>query len=258
MSDELVAVEHSGGVATVTLRRPNSRNVLSAALVHAIGDTYDKLESDPRVRAVVLTGEGSAFCAGAELSTLEASASGDFDSVKEIYEGFLRVLHSPLVTIGAINGPAVGAGFNLALACDVRLAGESARFDTRFAALHLHPGGGHTWLLAKAVGQQQATLACLFGEVWDAQTARKHGLVAEVYPDNALLPAATSLARRLDDQNPDFTRLVTASIRGALTTPSHQQALESEARAQQWSAKQPEFLSGLRVIQDQIAARRRG
>ena len=100
--------------------------------------------------SVVLTGAGKAFCAGAELSVLRAAADGDFDSVRPVYEGFLRVLRSPLPTIAAVNGPAVGAGFNLALACDVRLAGRHAIFDTRFTQLRLHPGGGHTWLLARA------------------------------------------------------------------------------------------------------------
>lgn len=149
----------------ISLNNPDRRNVLSAPLVRAIGDAMDDAESSESVRCVVVTGEGRAFCAGAELGTLRAAADGDFASVEDVYSGFLRVFRSPLPTIAAVNGPAVGAGFNLALACDIRLSAREAVFDTRFAQLHIHPGGGHAWMLARAVGPQRAMLACLFGEV---------------------------------------------------------------------------------------------
>ena len=116
MSKELVKLARHGGVALLTLNVPEKRNVLSADLVHAIGQRFDAVEKDDSVKCVVLTREGTAFCAGAELSTLRAAADGDFDTVRVVYDGFLRVLRSPLPTIAAINGPAVGAGFNLALA----------------------------------------------------------------------------------------------------------------------------------------------
>jgi len=114
---------------------------------------------------------GTTFCAGAELATLEQAAEGDFSLIRGVYGGFLRILNSPLVTIGAINGAAVGAGFNLALACDVRVAAETARFVCRFAELRIFPGGGHGWLLSRAVGHQQATLALLLGQTWNADQA---------------------------------------------------------------------------------------
>src|SRR3954464_9741650 len=107
-----VVISRHGTVAVVTLNQPQTRNVLSVATVGALTEAYDALERDPAVRSVVLTGAGSAFCAGAELSTLESAATHDFAPVRGVYEGFLRVRRSPLPTIGAINGPAVGAGFN--------------------------------------------------------------------------------------------------------------------------------------------------
>jgi len=116
------------GVALVTLEAPQRRNVLSAALVKDLGSAYEQAESDSSVRCVVLTGAGKAFCAGADLSVLENAAGGDFEPVRSVYDGFLGVLDSPLLTIGAINGAAVGAGFNLALACDVRIASTTAWF----------------------------------------------------------------------------------------------------------------------------------
>ncbi len=253
MSSDLVLVARYGGAALLTLNLPERRNVLSAPLVRAIGAAFDALEADADVRAVVLTGAGPAFCAGAELSTLRAAADGEFDAVREVYDGFLRVLRSPLLTIAAVNGHAVGAGFNLALACDVRLAARRATFDTRFARLRLHPGGGHTWLLARAVGEQQAKLACLLGEVWTGERAGQVGLVAEVLDDDALLDRALTLARRLDDQEPAFARRLTDSLRRALVTPTHAEALAHETEAQQWSTTRPAFKEGVAAIEAQVS-----
>lgn len=253
MTEAEVLVERHGGAAVLTLNAPRRRNVLSAAMVAGVRAAFDELEADPGVTCVVLTGAGSAFCAGAELSTLEHAAEGDFEPVRFVYDGFLRVRESPLPTIAAVNGPSVGAGFNLALACDVRLAGESARFDTRFTALRLHPGGGHTWLLSQAVGSQQATLAVLFGEVWDAATARERGLVADVVPDADLLPTAIALARRLEGHDQEFVRRVTATLRLAGSGAGHAEVFAAETQAQAWSLGQPAFLTGLAEIRQRIS-----
>lgn len=249
---DLVSIDRHGSAAVVTLRQGARRNVLSAPLVEAIGAAYDALEADATVNAVVLTGEGPAFCAGAELSVLRAAADGAFDDVRKVYDGFLRVLRSPLPTIGAINGPAVGAGFNLALACDVRLAARRAVFDTRFAALRLHPGGGHAWLLARAVGEQQAMIATAFGEAWTAERAERAGLVASVHDDDALREAAVALARRMDGQEPAFTRRLVGTIRSALGTRTHDEALAHETDAQAWSTTRPAFLEGLAAIEAKV------
>lgn len=253
MSSDLVLQERHGGAVVFTLNQGARRNVLSAALVDALSAAYDDAEADPSVQAVVLTGAGPAFCAGAELSVLRAAAESNFDVVRKVYEGFLRVLHSPLPTIAAVNGPAVGAGFNLTLACDVRLAGRSASFDTRFAKLRLHPGGGHAFLLARAVGTQQAMLATAFGEVWNAEQAREARLVAAVHDDAALLEAAIALARRLDGQESVFTRRVVATVRSALSIPTHEEALAQETEAQAWSTSRPAFLEGLAAMEKRIA-----
>ena len=255
MTDSLVVTERRDAVLVVTLNVPARRNVLSAGLVAAVAGAYDAAEADPAVRCVVLTGAGSAFCAGAELDTLESAAGGDFAPVREVYQGFLRVLASPLPTVAAVNGPAVGAGFNLALACDLRLAAATARFDTRFPALHLHPGGGHTWLLTRAVGPQHAMLASLFGEVWNAEQAHARGLVAAVHPADGLLDAAVALGNRLASQSPAYVRAVTATLRAAAGGATHAEVLERESAAQEWSLGEPEFLRGLEEIRARIASR---
>jgi enoyl-CoA hydratase len=256
MSD--VLVERHGGAAVLTLNAPKRRNVMSEAMVEAVRTALDDLERDPGVTCLVLTGAGSAFCAGAELSTLENAADGDFGPVHTVYDGFLRVLESPLPTIAAVNGPAVGAGYNLALACDVRIAAASARFDTRFTGLRLHPGGGHTWLLTRLVGPQHAALACLFGEVWDAETARDRGLVAQVVADDDLLATAIALARRLDGMDGEYVRKITATLRHAANgTATHADTFARETEAQQWSLTQPAFQSAIAHLNAHIGRKRR-
>jgi enoyl-CoA hydratase len=253
MSNDLVLQERHGNAVLLTLNQGARRNVLSAALVDAVAAAYDALEADDTVNAVVLTGAGPAFCAGAELSVLRAAADGKFDLVRKVYDGFLRVLRSPLPTIAAVNGPAVGAGFNLTLACDIRLAGRSAVFDTRFAKLRLHPGGGHAWLLARAVGQQRAMLATAFGEVWNAEQAERAGLVASVHEDAALVGAALAIARGMDGQESAFSRRIVDTVRRSLTTDTHEDALAHETEAQAWSTTRPAFLEGLSAMEKKIA-----
>lgn len=253
MPNDLVLRERHGSAVLLTLNQGDRRNVLSGDLVDAVGAAYDALEADPGVNAVVLTGAGPAFCAGAELQVLRAAADGKFDLVRKVYDGFLRVLRSPLPTIAAVNGPAVGAGFNLVLACDVRLAGRSAVFDTRFAKLRLHPGGGHAWLLARAVGEQRAMLATAFGEVWDAAQAKEAGLVASVHEDAELVANALAVARRMDGLEASFTRRLVDTVRRSLVTNTHDEALAHETEAQIWSTTQPAFLEGLAAMEKKIA-----
>ncbi|MEO7398556.1 MAG: enoyl-CoA hydratase-related protein, partial [Ilumatobacteraceae bacterium] len=135
----LVQVSVADRVATLLLNNPTERNTLTAAMVDEIVAAMDEIEADDGVGAIVVTGAAPAFCAGANLGNLaEASA----ESLGRIYAGFLRIADSPLPTLAAVNGAAVGAGMNLALGCDVRLAARRARFDTRFLQLGIHPGGG--------------------------------------------------------------------------------------------------------------------
>ena len=251
---DLVRLEQRAGVAVVTLNDPARRNIFSGPLVRALGEAMDRAEGHEATRCVVVTGAGRAFCAGAELATLRGAADGAFDDVDTVYQGFLRVRDCPLPTIAAVNGPAVGAGFNLALACDVRMVGPDALFDARFTALRLHPGGGHAWMLARAVGLQQAMLACLFGEVWDARAAVATGLAAALAEED-LIDDAVALGQRLAKQEKAYVQRLTATLRGALSTLEHADALAEETAAQRWSAGRPAFREGVQAIEDRIARR---
>lgn len=250
-----VRLQNEGPVAVVWLSRPDQRNSLDEAMVNALVEAFDTAEADPSVRAIVVAADGPAFCAGAVLETLIQSAAGEFDAVKAVYEAFLRVKRSPLPTIAAVNGPAVGAGLNLALACDVRLASPDARFESRFPALRLHPGGGHTWMLEQAVGRQTATLMALFGQVLDAEEALRAGLVASVHPAAELIADAIALGSRLARMDREFVIEVVDTLRLAEQTPAHADIVAIETERQLWSTQQRDFVDRTTALQARISKR---
>lgn len=249
----LVLSETSSGVATVTLNDPDRRNALTLPMVTEIIEIFDRLEADPAVGAVLVTGAAPAFCAGADLSHLSSSADGGAESgLRAIYEGFLRVGRSPLPTLAAVNGAAVGAGMNLALCCDVRLAGHRARFDTRFLQLGLHPGGGHVWMSQRIAGPQTALATVLFGEVLDGAEAERVGLVWRCLPDEELLPAAREMAERAAGGPRELARRMKATIREAADVSDHATAVDRELEPQVWSLDQPAFKERVAALQAKI------
>src|SRR5690349_11363720 len=197
---------------------------MSAALRAAV----DAAEADPGVHAVIVTGAGKAFCAGADLTALGAATE---DGLRKIYDGFLAVAHCTLPTIAAVNGAAVGAGLNLALAADVRIAGPAALFDPRFQKLGIHPGGGATWMLQRAVGPQVARASLLFGMRFDAGAAVRHGLALSVAEDAVAaaleLAAGPAAAPREVVLATKATMRATASP-GSLDNEHHQLAMRAE------------------------------
>ena len=140
MSD-LVLTQVEDRVALITVNDPDRRNAVTAEISAALRAAVDAAEADPGVHAVIVTGAGKAFCAGANLTALGAAAE---DGLRVIYDGFLALANCSLPTIAAVNGAAVGAGLNLALAADVRIAGPAAMFDPRFQKLGIHPGSDAT------------------------------------------------------------------------------------------------------------------
>ena len=181
---DLVLFTVENRVALITVNDPDRRNAVTAEMSARLRDAVERAEADPDVHAVVVTGAGKAFCAGADLSALGAAGGGAAEKgLQQLYDGFMAVGSCRLPTIAAVNGAAVGAGLNLALAADVRIAGPAAVFDARFQKLGLHPGGGATWMLHRAVGPQVARAALLFGMRFDAESAVRHGLALSVADD---------------------------------------------------------------------------
>ena len=198
--------------------------------------------------ALVVTGTPPAFCSGADVTALTrlGETGEDPHDVRDIYAGFLRVLDCPLPTIAAVNGPAVGAGLNLALACDVRIAGVSARFDARFLRIGIHPGGGHTWLLDRAVGPQTSAAMNLFGERLDGRRAAQTGLAWECVPDAELVDRAAELAARAADAPRELAIRVKATLRHVPWHAGFDEALRFELEHQVWSLRQPELAERVR------------
>jgi enoyl-CoA hydratase len=166
-----------------------------------------------------------------------ASGTEEPGDVRAIYAGFLRILDSPLPTVAAVNGPAVGAGCNLALACDVRVAGRSAIFDARFLRIGIHPGGGHTWLLDRAAGPQTTAAMDLFGERVDGTRAAAIGLAWECVEDDALLDRALALAGRAAEVPRELAMRTKATIRHTPTLDRHDDAMGFELGHQVWSLR---------------------
>ena len=248
----LVLTSIVDGVATLTLNNPAERNTLTAPMVEGIIEAMDRIEGDSAVCALVVTGTAPAFCAGANLGNL---AEATKESLGIIYEGFLRVARSPLPTIAAVNGAAVGAGMNLALGCDVRLAARRAKFDSRFLQIGIHPGGGHTWMLCRAVGPQATFASVVFGEVIDSAEAERIGLVHRCYDDDQLLVAAQEMAARAAAAPRELLIEMKQTIRDMADVRTHPEAVDRELIPQVWSTRQPWFGARLAALQAKIGSK---
>jgi enoyl-CoA hydratase len=219
-----------------------------------IAAVLDDWESNDDIGAMVVTGAGKGFCAGADLDDLLAD-QGEA-GMKKIYEGFLRIAHTPLPTIAAVNGAAVGAGFNMVLACDLVLAArERARFDSRFLQIALHPGGGHTWRLRSIVGRQTTMAMVLFGEVLRAAEAKELGLVWKVVDDEALVDEAVALAAVAAGQGKELNARTKASILTLDTINESDSAVDHELWPQLWSMEQGDFRELVSRLQANISSK---
>ncbi len=249
---QLVHTEIVDRVALITLDDPGCRNALSVTMSEQLVEAIADLRTGDAAGAVVLTGAPPAFSAGANLDDL---ANATPERLQRIYAGFLAMVSCPYPTIAAVNGAAVGAGLNLALACDVRLAGRAAHFEARFLQLGLHPGGGHGWMLDRILGSQGAAAVALLGEPLDGEAAARHGLAWRCVDDDALLETARTLAARAAAAPPELVRRMKASLRAAGAQATHDEAVRFELEHQVWSAAQPEFQQRLEALRRRIAAK---
>lgn len=234
-------VDRRDRVAVLTIDDAARKNALSPEMVDAIVETVGRLDADESVGALVVTGAGTTFCSGADLGNLvalTAAEGGDPTEVRAIYDGFLAFRDSSLPTIAAVNGPAVGAGMNLALACDVRVTCPTARFDTRFAQIGLHPGGGHVWMLDRIAGPQTTAAMALFGERVDGERAVGLGLAWACVDEAALLDTAVAMAARAASVPRDLMTRVKQTLREAPWQPNFESAVRTELERQAWSFAQ--------------------
>jgi enoyl-CoA hydratase len=237
----LVLFSVDNHVALITVNDPDRRNAVTGEMSALLRAAVEQAEADPEVHAVVVTGAGKAFCAGADLSALGAAGGGTAESgLIGLYDGFMAV--------GNCKLPTIGAGLNLAMAADVRIAGPAALFDARFQKLGLHPGGGATWMLQRAVGPQVARAALLFGMRFDAGSAVRHGLALSVADDP--VAAALELASGPAAAPREVVLATKATMRatvspGSVDNEQHDFAMRTELGPQANSIQSPEFAARL-------------
>lgn len=223
----LLLEDRADGIVTLTLNLPEQRNPISdPAMIEAFVAALTRLDADMDTRVIILTGAGSAFSSGGNLKAMGAKGGLNDPVAAQTRRNYrLGIQRIPLLmealevpVIAAVNGPAIGAGCDLACMCDLRIAAESARFAESFVKVGIVPGDGGAWLLPRIVGFSKACEMALTGDPIDAADALAHGLVSRVVPDADLLPQAHALARRIAANPPHVVRMTRRLLREGRST----------------------------------------
>lgn len=247
----LVLLESDGHVRTIRLNAPERRNALDWPLLDELAAAVATVKADPEARALVVAGNGSAFCAGANLANLFGDIDRPVDDMRahlmKVYASFLGLRDLTLPTIAAVQGPAVGAGLNIALACDIIVAGPRAGFGPTFAEIGLHPGGGCTWMLTQRIGAGNTLAALLNGAIMDADEAYRLGLANLLVGDpvTTALELAATYAAREPKLNADIKRSVQLASSSDLAA-----SLDFESLAQAESFANEKFRTFVAKFQD--------
>lgn len=248
MSETLTLDRHDG-IAVITMRVPERRNALTVEMADAMVQACEAVDEDPDIGAVVITGEGSYFCAGGDRATLAAAgkdpaAPDIYRDVGAIYNAFARVGQLKPPTIAAIRGGALGAGLNLALATDLRVVADDAKFLSGFLPIGLHPGGGHSLLISRAVGRETANAMQLFGATITGTQAVELGLAWTAVPADEVHDKSLELAA-VPAQDPELARRTALSMRTISGPPALPwgAALDVERASQMWSLRRKELVS---------------
>jgi 2-(1,2-epoxy-1,2-dihydrophenyl)acetyl-CoA isomerase len=250
MTYQTIQLEMRDAVALLTLNRPDALNAISVAMAREIKAAISEaVESG--ARALVLTGAGRAFCAGGDLREMQKLAALDgrieafFDEpLGLLNECVLLMRSTPLPFIAAVNGAASGGGCNLALACDLVIAGESARFNQAFIKIGLTPDCGGSFILPRAIGWKRATELMMTGDVISADKAAEMGMINNVVPDDELMSRALALAEKLA-QSPTAAIGRIKELIEASATNDYGGQLELERKAQLQSGQTADFREGI-------------
>jgi 2-(1,2-epoxy-1,2-dihydrophenyl)acetyl-CoA isomerase len=261
MSDELLS-QSGGPIHRLALNRPTRRNALTPALARQLAQQIEQVEEAGEARVIVLSGVGGHFCAGLDLHWL--SSLGGRPSIADLQHGLsdfqsavIAIVRCPIPVLAVVQGTAAGFGFDLALACDMRLAGSSASFTSAFARMGLVPDGGSTFTLPRLVGVGRALRVLMTNQTLDAATALSIGLVEEVIDDATLDDGVRRIVAELlasaDSSIRAIKRLCRAPEVGAL-----EQALSTEGAAQLQALQGPDFLLRLEAFSVRASARSEG
>jgi enoyl-CoA hydratase len=238
-----IRIRRDGGLAVLSLAAPQRRNALTVEMAGELVAACEDLDRDASVGAVVVTGEGEYFCAGGDRATLADAGEDPSDperyaGLSAIYRAFTRVGELEAPTIAAIRGGAVGAGMNLALATDLRVVARDAILGSGFLPIGLHPGGGHTVLLARSGAREAAAALALFGQRVDGARAAELGL-AWAAVDAAEVEATARELAAAPAADPELARRTARTLRLTAGPPMlpWAAALEAERSAQMWSMR---------------------
>lgn len=246
---DTIHVERADGVVTVTLDRPERKNALTHREWGRLQEVFGEVAERPEDRVLVVTGAGGDFCSGADVSAFGDDERSSLDAVRGVGRTAAALLHLPKPTIAKVDGVAVGAGCNLALACDLVVASDRARFSEIFARRGLSLDFAGSWLLPRLVGLQRAKQLAFFADIVDAGEAQRLGLVTEVVPAAELDAFVGRWAARLAD-GPAVALSLSKGLLNAATTTSLEAALEAEAVAQAHNLGGPEAREALRAFRE--------
>jgi enoyl-CoA hydratase/carnithine racemase len=251
----------SDGVALLVLDNPDLRNAMSAEMTASWVSAIDELAGDPTVRAVVVTGEGSAFCSGGITSWIAGDPDASVDELRTrmiaFYRSWLEIRRLEVPTIAAINGATIGAGLCMALACDIRYATENAKLGMPFLKLGMHPGMAGTFLLPNAVGAAAARDLLLTGRLVQGEEALRLGLVSRVLPKEGFLDEVLEVAAQVAANAPIATRLTKVALSGG-GHADLDAALQWEALAQPITLATEDLQEGIAASQEKRPAQFRG
>lgn len=262
MRFEMIRYEVVQGVATVTLDRPEALNAFSIPMQQELAAAVQQLAEDRAVRAVVLTGAGRAFCAGGDIKEMDASAGSGPLADRNKIQRMLKTVLMPLLqlekpVIAAVNGAAVGAGMNLALAADIVLAADTAKFSQIFVKVGLVPDTGGLYLLTRLVGLNRAKELCFTGRMLAAQEACDMGLVNRVVPQDRLMTEALALATELA-RGASVAIGLTKSLLNRAPTATMEEMADYEAYALAVTLSTQDHREGILAFQEKRAPRFRG
>ena len=258
MTYECLLYEVKDGIATLTLNRPDRLNALGGSLREDLHDAVTRSAADPEVRVMVITGAGKGFCSGGDVKAMGEAKAGQRERplIEKIAPGRDRTLlamrEAPQPIIAAVNGAAAGAGMNLALGCDIRIASTAARFTQAFVKRGLHPDWGGTYFLPRAIGTAKACEMIFTGDVIDAAEAERRGIVSRVVVPVELMPTAYELARRIAAGPPVAIRLAKRSIY-ANSELDLRAALQVETMAQNICFETEDATEGIRAFGEKRA-----